>query len=494
MNQKWAYLLSVFFLLFAKCSISQSLLQSGSFSTTEHQISIEEDLLKYQAKTGYLFLYSEDEEPQAKVFCTAYLKQGVENKQDRPITFVFNGGPGSSSVWLHMGGLGPQRVELESDGSPSPPPYGYQENPYTWLDLTDLVFIDPMMTGYTRPMGETKKEEFLGFQPDLELVGAFIHKFLTLEKRWGSPKFLAGESYGTTRAAGLSNYLQQRYGLYLNGIALISAVLDFSTLIEVPGHDLPPLTILPTMAATAWFHGQANPRFSSLEAIVQEAESFAMGEYASALLKGSQLSGPEEARIAQKLHELTGLDTAYLSDVNYRLSVGSFNKELLREQGKTVGRLDSRFTGLDSKDDGDRYDYDPSYSEVIYGPFTTAIYDYLQKDLNYPNFLPYEILTGRARPWPYGDKGQNRFVNVAEDLRSAMAKNPKMQVWVANGYYDMATPYFATQYTFDHMFLRHGREKNVKMTYYPAGHMMYIDFESLQQLKEDAKSFYQSAK
>lgn len=461
---------------------------------SQHQMQIGGQNFSYEAHTGYLVLRSEEGEARAKVFFTAYTQSGVSDPTQRPLTFVFNGGPGSSSVWLHMGGLGPQRVRMQEDGSPVAPPYGYADNPDTWLDLTDLVFIDPMMTGYTRPMGEAEKEEFLGFQQDLELVGQFIQTYLSRYERWGSPKYLAGESYGTTRAAGLSGYLQNRYGIFLNGITLISSVLDFSTLIDARGNDVAPLTLLPTLAATAWYHGQLGDEFATLDDLLPQVEAFVMGDYALALLKGDAIGAEEKQEIIAQLHRFTGLDTAFIADVNLRLSVGPFNKELLRDQGVTVGRLDGRFTGIDYQDAGDSYEFDPSYNRVIYGSFTTAINDYLRRELGYRNDLPYEILTGRARPWPYGQAASNRYLNVAETLRQAMTRNPDMQVWVASGYYDMATPYFAADYVLDHMFLRGGLKDNLRVTYYPAGHMMYIHQPSLEQLKQDAAAFYEKSR
>jgi len=458
------------------------------------RLSVDGQPISYDTRAGYVQVEPGEDGKKAKVYFTAYHLQGVDDPAERPLTFVFNGGPGSSSVWLHMGGLGPKRVNLNEDGSAPEPPYGYSDNPHTWLDQTDLVFIDPMMTGYSRPAGDTDKKAFLGFEPDLALVGEFIRLYLTRYERWASPKFIAGESYGTTRASALSHYLQERYGLYVNGLMLISSVLDFSTIIGARGNDLAPLTVLPTMAATAWYHQQVDAQYETLEDLLVEVEKFAMNDYALALLKGDALTEEEKGRIIDQLHAFTGLDTAYLADVHLRLSVGSFNKELLRDQGYTVGRLDSRFKGVDYSDDGGAYEYDPSYDRVIYGPFTTALYDYLRRDLGYKNDLPYEILTGRARPWPYGRTGANRYVNVAEMLRQAMSKNPDMKVWIASGYYDMATPYFATDYTLDHMFLRDGLKDNVQMTYYPTGHMVYIHQPSLVRLKQHLKTFIEEAK
>jgi len=467
---------------------AQPLLESDKIVESRHRLS-GDDAMGYMARAGYLTLKNEEKVDRAHVYFTAYHKEGVSDPADRPITFVFNGGPGSSSVWLHMGGLGPKRVTMKEDGDHVAPPYGYEDNPYTWLTETDLVFIDPMNTGYTRPADGVEAKEFLGLEKDLELVGGFIHAYLAKYEYWAAPKFIAGESYGTTRASALSAYLQQRYGLYVNGLMLISSVLDFATLIEARGNDLAPLLVLPTMAATAWYHGKADKRFETVEELLEEVEAYTLNEYALALMKGDQLSEKEEKELVKKLGEYTGLSEAYLRACHFRLEVGKFNKELLRDQGKTVGRLDSRFQGVDYDDVEAQYEYDPSYNRTIYGSFTTALNDYLGRELGFKSMLPYEILTGRARPWPYGRAGTNRYVNVADRLRSAMSRNPDMHVWVSSGYYDMATPYFATNYTFDHMWLRDGLKDNVYMTYYPSGHMVYIHYPSLKQMKEDLKTF-----
>lgn len=461
-------------------------------SVTRHSLTIDGKAFSYIATTGYMDMRDEQGKLRANVFFTAYTKAGVKDLSKRSITYTFNGGPGSSSVWLHMGGLGPKKVKLAEDGNVLPPPYQYEDNPETWLDETDLVFIDPMMTGYTRPGEGVDKKEFLGYQQDLELVGDFIRLYTSRYKRWGSPKFLAGESYGTTRAAGLSGYLQDRHGLYINGIMLISAVLDFSTIRDYHANDLSPLLRLPSFAATSWYHKKANPKYKDLKAFLEEVETFTLNDYALALLKGDLLTTDERQTIIDKLHDYTGLSKRYIDQTNLRFTVGRYNKELLRGQKETVGRLDSRFKGYDYDEAGERYEFDPSYNGVIYGPFTAVLNDHLRKNLGFESDLPYEILTGRARPWDYSNV-QNRFLNVAETLRNAMTKNPYLKVWVANGYYDLATPYFATEYVFNHMFLKGDLKDNVTMTYYEAGHMVYIHMPALKQMKKDLSQFIQSA-
>jgi len=459
-------------------------------SVTKHQLKIGSQVLSYTATAGYMPVKDENDSIKAKLFFVAYTKDGESEPGKRPILFAYNGGPGSASLWLHMGALGPKRVVIGDSGNIPAPPYQYVDNEYTWLDKTDIVFIDPMLTGYTRPVGRNDKSQFTGYDNDVQFVGDFIRVYTTKYERWASPKFIGGESYGTTRSAGLAGYLQSRYGFYLNGVILISAILDFGADITDRGNDRPFPLLLPTFAATSWYHKKLSPQYSDLKALLNEVEHFALTDYAAALLKGDQLPAAERAAIIDKLHQYTGLSKEYLDQCNLRPTVGRFNKELMRAEGKTVGRLDSRITGFDYDRAGEDYDYDPSYDKTIYGPYAAAIYDYLHRTLKYDNNMAYEVLTGRPRPWPLSS---DRYLNVSETLRDAMTKNPSMKVWVSNGYYDMATPYFATRNVLDHMFLQPSLKKNISLTYYPAGHMMYIHKPSLVQLKKDFDSFIESA-
>lgn len=461
-------------------------------SVTKHQGTFGGQPTKYTATTGYLMIPSEGGKHKAKVFFVAYTKDGINDPKKRPVTYTFNGGPGSSSVWLHMGGLGPKRILLNEDGSAPPPPYQIVDNEYSWLGKTDLVFIDPMMTGFSRPVEGSDKQEFTGYENDIKLVGDFIRLYTSKYGRWNSPKFLAGESYGTTRAAGLSGYLQGAHGLYLNGIMMISAVFNFQTLENDIGNDLPYPLVLPTMAATAWYHKKLSSTYTSLPALLKEVEEFASKDYVTALHAGDALSMSEKNTILKKMSDYTGLSEDYIDQTNMRPYVGRFNKELLRSERKTVGRLDSRFTGEEYDAAGSSFEFggDPSYSKVIYGPFTMSINDHLKRVLKFDSDLPYDIISRKARPWKYPE---NKYVNVAEILRGAMSNNPYMKVWIANGYYDMATPYFATKYTVDHMFLSPELKKNISMTYYEAGHMMYIDTPSLKVFTKDFEAFIDSA-
>jgi carboxypeptidase C (cathepsin A) len=460
--------------------------KEGNLSVTKHSMKIGADVLNYTATTGYMTMKDEKDTLKANLFFIAYTKDGESDPSKRPILFSFNGGPGSSSVWLHMGALGPKIVLMTDDGNTLPPPYKYVDNPNTWLDKADIVFIDPMMTGFTRPAGKASQSEFTGYDNDLHFVGDFIRLYLSKYGRWSSPKFIAGESYGTTRAAGLSGYLQDRYNLNVNGIILISAILDFGTVRTDRGNDVPFPLMLPTFSATAWYHKKLDPRYSNLNALLQEVQQFASTEYASALMKGDKISETERNNIINKLHDYTGLSKEYLDQTNLRLYVGRFNKELLRDQKKTVGRLDSRIEGQDYDQAGDEFDYDASLDIAIYGCYTAAINDYIKRDLKYDNELPYEILTGRVGRWV---NSENKYLNVAETLRGAMVKNPYLKVWICNGYYDMATPFYATDYVIHHMFLPKDLQKNISFTYYEAGHMMYIQKASQLKMKKDYDQF-----
>jgi carboxypeptidase C (cathepsin A) len=466
---------------------------------TQHSITLGGQEIKYTVTAGTIVMKeetsdrdkeSEGEKPKAQFFFVAYTKDGVDDLSRRPLTFSFNGGPGSSSVWLHLGLLGPRRGVMGDAGSLLPPPYSMTDNEFSIFDQTDLVFIDPVSTGYSRPVEGAKAREFHGFKKDIETVGDFIRLYTTRYGRWFSPKFLAGESYGTTRSAGLSGYLQERHGLYLNGILLVSAVLDFSTLEFEFGNDLPYVLFLPTYAATARFHGKVRTH-KPLQKFLAEVEKFAMGDYADALARGSALSDRQRNLIAEKLARYTGLSQAYILQANLRPIIFRFCKELLRNMRRTVGRLDSRFLGMDRDAAGEIWESDPSMDAII-GPYTAALYNYVRNELKFESDLPYEIMTGKVWPWSYADH-ENRYLNVAETLRHAICVNPALKVHVANGYYDLATPYFATRYTFDHLGLEKELQGNISMSYYEAGHMMYVHLPSLERLKTEMANFIQKA-
>ncbi len=468
---------------------------------TKHRITLNGETFAYTVTTGTLVLKeesekdgaSEGEKPKATFFFIAYTRDDVRDPRTRPVTFSFNGGPGSSSVWLHMGVLGPRRTAMTDIGELPPPPYRLVENEYSLLDVSDLVFIDPVGTGFSRAVTGEKDRAYHGFKKDVESVGDFIRLYTTRYGRWLSPKFLIGESYGTTRAAGLSGYLQDRHGLYLNGIMLISSILNFATADFRVGNDLPHIMFLPTFTATAWYHKKLDADLQQdLRATLDQAEQFALNEYASALMQGDALGADARANIVKRLAQLTGLTPEYIERTNLRIDIFRFIKELLRDQRRTVGRLDSRFQGTERDAAGESVENDISFSNII-GPYTATFYDYVRRELKFESDLPYEILSLKVNAqWSFTEF-ENQYVNVADTLRKAMSINPFLKVFVANGYYDLATPYLATEYTFNHLGLDESLRGNVSMTYYEAGHMMYIHIPSLAQLKQDLVTFMRGA-
>ena len=468
--------------------------------SSSHSVEIGEESIDYTVTTGTIVLKeegsrdekSEGYKPKAEIFFIAYTRDGVEDKSKRPITFSFNGGPGSSSVWLHLGVLGPRRVYNLDDGSMPPPPFKLVDNEYSLLDKTDLVFIDPVSTGFSRVVEGEKANRFHEVRKDIESVGDFIRLYTSRYKRWTSPKFLIGESYGTTRAAGLSGYLQERHLMYLNGVMLVSSILDFSTARFTPGNDLPFILFLPSYTATAWYHNRLPADLQGdLRATLDEVEEFAFNDYAQALMRGSSLPEAEYDAVAAQLARFTGLTEDYIHRTDLRIDAHRFFKELLRDEGRTVGRLDSRFKGIDRDSAGEFHEYDPMLAE-IFGTYTAAFNDYVRSELEYENDLPYEILTGNVWPWSYKNS-ENSFLNVAETLRKAMTVNRYLKVFVCNGYFDLGTPYFATEYTFNHIGLDPTLRVNVTMAYYEAGHMMYMHIPSLAQMKKDLAGFIDSA-
>jgi carboxypeptidase C (cathepsin A) len=457
-------------------------------SVTEHEITLNGRTIKYRATAGYLVLKDDKDKPRANIFFIAYTKLGEDDPAKRPLMFSFNGGPGSSSVWLHLGALGPKRVVMTDQGESLPPPYKWQDNEFSWLDETDLVFIDPVSTGYSRAAKDVEAKQFHGFNGDIESVADFIRLWTTRNQRWASPKFLVGESYGTTRAAGLSDYLQQKYNLYLNGIALVSSIMNFETALFGPGNDLPYQLFLPTYAAAAFYHGKLKADWAKdLPSVLRRAQDFVARDYTLALMQGDALQGKDRERIAQELAALTGLSPEYVTRQNLRVSIFQFVTELRRGESRIIGRLDSRFTGIAPGEGGGPGGaggfFDPSL-EAINGGYTNALNDYVRRELKYENDLPYEILTSNVQPWSYAN-AQNQYLNVAQTLKTAMTKNTFLKVWIANGYYDLATPFYATDYTVRHMGLDPAVRGNVSMTYYEAGHMMYIHRDSLKKFKAD---------
>ena len=466
--------------------------------SSKHSLRLRGKEIKYTATVGTMVLKEEVDKqghkPRAEMFFIAFTRDGVKGR--RPLTFSFNGGPGSSSVWMLLGLLGPKRVPLSVDDAVMTnrlaPPYQVENNEFTLLEETDLVFIDPIGTGYSRPLSgeDNDPDEFFSFRRDLDSVGEFIRLYTSRNQRWRSPKYLIGESYGTTRAAGLSGYLQDQFGLYLNGIMLVSAVLNFQTILFHPGNELPFVVYVPSYAMTARYHGKLASRYQKMEAqqFLNEVRAFTEDEYLPALHKGSALSARQQKNVAEKLAAYIGVTPDYVLRNNLRVPIMRFAKEILRSDGKSVGRFDSRITGVDVDDAAENFERDPSF-DVVQGVYSACLNDYVRRELRFESDLPYEILSFKVFPkWKY-DEFQNNFVNVAETLRGAMMKNPHLKLFVANGIYDLATPFYATEYTMNHLGLRDDVDKNVTMAYYDAGHMMYTHKPSLKALAGDLKKF-----
>lgn len=458
----------------------------------KHSINAGNRTLNYTTTTGFMPIKNRDGETEARLFFIAYTLDGVTNPKDRPLMFSFNGGPGSSSVWLHLGALGPKQVKMQPNGFMPAPPYELVDNPETWLAETDLVFIDPVGTGYSRAAKPELASKFFGVQGDIESIGEFIRMYLVRSERWASPLFLVGESYGTTRAAGLSGYLFEK-GIAFNGVLLVSSVLNFQGSRFADGNDLPFQLIFPSYTATAWYHKKlpANLQNRSLAEVLRESEKFAESDLLVAMGKGDRLTTAEKQTAVKRFADLSGLSTAFVEQNNMRVELGEFLKELLRDNRRIAGRLDSRFTGIEKDAAGNNPESDPSMS-AIRTPYTATLNDYVRRDLGFKSDLEYYILGGGiTAPWNWNTN--NGYANTSLALRDAMQKNPFMRVFIASGYYDMATPYFATEYTFANLNLDPTLKRNVSVHYYEAGHMMYIEENSRRKLKSDVTAFVQSA-
>src|SRR5437868_6013627 len=425
----------------------------------------------------------------AKVFYVAYTRTDVGNDPaKRPITYSFNGGPGSASVWLHLGALGPRRTELTDRGEAPLAPYHLVDNEATWLDATDLVFIDPVSTGYSRSAPGEDPKQFHGFKEDLASVGDFIRLYTSRNARWASPKFIIGESYGTTRAAGLSDYLQERYGFYVNGIILVSSILDFSTARFAPGNDRPYPLFLPTYTAAAWYHKRLPPdmQSKSLTDVLKESENFASNKYLLALNRGDQLDENQRKELAADLARFTGLPADAVAQHNFRIPARRFFFDLLKDKNRSIGRYDARFTGIRYDPGTEESDFDPSY-EAVYGPYTATLNDYVRRELKFESDLPYELIAD-VEPWNFGNAVEG-FPNTAEDLRKAMTRNPYLKVWVTCSYYDLATPFFGAENVVSGMNLEPAIKANLRFTYYESGHMLYIHKPSRVKFKDDFLAF-----
>jgi len=454
---------------------------------TKHSIRVGGKQLSYTVTTGFMPLKNAvSGEVEARIFFMAYT---LDNPGPaRPLMFSFNGGPGSASVWLHLGSLGPRRVKMLDDGMLPPPPYEMEDNQQTWLTETDIVFIDPVGTGYSRAAKPELASKFFSVNGDIESIGEFIRLYLGRNERWQSPLFLVGESYGTTRAAGLSNWLFDR-GIALNGVALISTVLNFQTIRFADNNDIPLVMILPSYTATAWYHKRLAPAMQSktIQQITQDARLFAANEYMPAMLRIDSLSANERDALAERFAAMTGLSKDFVVRNNFRVDLGEFNKELLRTERRSTGRLDSRFKGIDRDSGGNTPDSDPSMN-AIRPPYTAAFNSYVRGELGYKSDTEYYILGGGiSSPWNWNVN--NGYADTSISLKDAMAKNPYMKVFIASGYYDMATPFYAAEYTVSAMHLDPSLRRNINFEYYEAGHMMYIEKASLKKLKDDVVVF-----
>ena len=455
---------------------------------TSHRIEIAGKEIPYDARIGVIPLRDDKGETKAEVFFTAYEKQGEKDPSARPLTFVFNGGPGSSSIWLHMGALGPRRVVMEPEGWLPRPPYRLEDNAGSWLPFTDLVFIDPVGTGFSRAAKEENYKDYLNFQGDIDSVGLFIRRYLSRYDRWASPLYLAGESYGTTRAAGLAYHLFGE-GVAFNGIVLISTALDLRPIMFGDSDDISFQLYIPTYTATAWYHRRLADDLQSRELpeLLSEVEDWVIDVFTPALMKGDDLDDGRRRGVAEQLARYTGLTVEYVMGSNLRVHIRRFCKELLREEKRSVGRLDSRFRGIEALEVTEHPERDPSMAAIL-PPYTSMFNDYMRRELNLDTDMSYSVMMDEElrKKWEW-DKG--KMPTTAERLRKAMSCNPYMKVLVAQGYYDLATPHMATGYMLSHMNLDSELRGNVSTRFYRAGHMFYLDGDSLREFSEDAGDF-----
>ncbi len=465
-------------------------------SVTTHEMTLAGKPLRYTATAGTLLIRNDEEKPYGSIFYVAYTAE--PQGKPRPVTFLYNGGPGSASLWLHMGSIGPVRVVTGSPAATGSGPYQLVPNQYTLLDQSDLVFIDAPLTGYSRAVGKATNKDFAGVDPDLHAFAKAVERYLTLNGRWNSPKFLFGESYGTTRSAGLSAVLQED-GVALNGITLLSSVLNYNASIGA-GLEVSYVNYLPSYAAIAFYHKKLPEMPPDMAAFVEEARVFARGEYAQALAEGENLPPARFDAVAERLHHFTGLSTAYLKQTRLRVNPTRFRRELLRGEGDILGRYDARFEGTEPDDAGEMPDYDPSDTGIS-GAYVAAVHDYLTRELKYDSTDEYRLSVNTIGEWDWRHRPAGAGPNtraqmlpyVAGDLADTIRKNPKLRVLSANGWFDLATPFFATEYELNHMMLTPELARNVRFTYYPAGHMVYLNVDALHQLRDDLRSFYAEA-
>jgi carboxypeptidase C (cathepsin A) len=460
-------------------------------STTHHTITVDGTQIAYTANAGTMVIRNGDGKPQATVFYISYTKDGAEAAK-RPVTFFFNGGPGSASIWLSMGIMSPMHPDMGSNGSEPAPPYNLVANPYTPLATTDLVQIDAMMTGYSRPAPGVPASDFTGTENDITMFGQFIRDYLDKYQRWASPKYLYGESYGTFRSAGLVNELQESEGIYLNGVMLLGTVLDLGNIAPSPTNDEAYANFVPTYTATAWYHKKlpADLQKMTLEQVVQQSRDYAFGDYLTTLAKGNTLTDAERTAEAGKLARLTGLSQKFILSTNLRVDPNVFRTELMRDEREMLGRYDTRLIGINGNASSQYQDYDPS-DVAPSGAFMQAFMRYLQGDLDYHTDLQY-YMGGHTGRWDWGPGGYAGFPSTSQDLRLAMAKDPYLHVMVGAGYYDTATPFANAEYTFRHLGFDKTYPDRVEFKYYESGHMAYLNQTSAKQLQGDIEHFIES--
>ena len=459
---------------------------------THHVATINGKTIPYSAIAGTVTIRDDDGKPTASMFYVAYVADHGAGESHRPLTFFYNGGPGSSSMWLHMGSFAPLRVHTDSPQATHPAPYTLAANNESLLDKTDMVFMDAIGTGFSRPLGDAKAKDFWGVDQDVAAYTKAIMRFLTIHNRWNSPKFLFGESYGTPRSAALSYSLAQS-NVQLNGVLLLSSILNFNR--RAPGMDRGYVDYIPSYAATAWYHNRLQNKPADLPAFLTEVRAWADGPYTAALSKGHNVSPAEEDAVARQMSTYTGLPVQYIKDADLRVDLGRFRKELLRDERRTTGRYDSRFEGIDADAAGENASYDPSDSGID-GVFAGMFHDYLINDLGYKTDLDYRpTYYTIGREWDHhhkapGSQYPENEADTALDLAAAMRENPHLKVLSLNGWFDMATPFFGTEYDISHMDLDPAIRSNVSFTYYPSGHMVYLNPEALKTMKADVARFY----
>lgn len=469
--------------------------------TTEGSVTINGQDIKYKAIAGTIILTNDKEEQTASIFYAAYFKEGIKDESTRPVMFLYNGGPGSSTLWLHIGAFGPKRVESTNDNYTPPAPYKLVNNEYSLLDVSDLVFIDAPGTGFSKLVGKGKPKDFYGVDEDANAFAQFISNFITKYDRWNSPKFLFGESYGTTRSAVLSNILQRNHYINLNGVILLSTILNFDTSPDEPeynpGIELPYILTLPTEAATAWYHHKLTNQSKDLNTFLNEAENFAMGDYAAALYKGSELSEQQKHTIAEKLHNYIGLPVDYLEKSDLRINCGQFEKELQSDSDYTTGRLDTRFSGFTMDPMSKQADYDPQEAGIA-SAYNSLFNQYVHEILKFGKNKTFHVF-GDIGKWddthkpPNADSKVDVSTNVMYDLAYAMKFNPNLKIMVNSGYFDLATPYYAAVYTMQHLPIPKALQKNIEYYYYKSGHMVYVNPECLKELHDNCVKFIQTA-